>query len=209
MITVCRAVTVLSLLIPTCSLISQSQEKALEVTVAANGTADYHTVQEAVDHLPVAGGVIRMAPGTYEEKILIKKKNVVLIGLGKTPKDVVLTWGDSAKNSGSTFSSGTVRPWVDYATVLFYDTDIEQKIMSQGWSEWGGRLKTATYREYKSHGPGVNGGSRVVASPPLSREQENVLNPQSLLKGSDSWDPLTEADRLRRMLPQRAAAINP
>jgi pectin methylesterase-like acyl-CoA thioesterase len=35
------------------------------------------------------------------------------------------------------------RPWRDYATVLFDHTDIEQTLAPEGWSDWGGRLKTA------------------------------------------------------------------
>jgi pectinesterase len=53
-------------------------------------------------------GVIRIAPGIYKEKVIVSKANVTLIGLGKDPKEVVITFGDSAKNAGSTFKSGTI-----------------------------------------------------------------------------------------------------
>lgn len=325
-----------------------------QVTVAATGKADFHTVQEAVDHAPDTGEVIRILPGTYQEKIHISKPNVWLIGTGETPQAVVLRWNDSAHSSGSTFKSGSVtvdadgfaaenltientweleherteegaqavallmssdkavldrvrllgaqdtlyansrtchtalpadgsapqearpacaasrqyfhdcyieghvdyifgdakavfdhcemhsrhhetvmitaqsrhfpeedsgyyflhgkitgenvgdrvyfgRPWRDYSTVLFYDTEIQQTMAPAGWLEWAGRLKTSTYLEYKSHGPGVNGGARIVKYPALTAEQEAQWNPKSLLQGTDRWDPEKAAERLRKM----------
>lgn len=91
------------------------------------------------------------------------------------------------------------RPWRDYSTVLFYDTDVETKLDADGWSDWAGRLKTSTYREYKSHGPGVNGGHRIVAYQKLSRTDEKQLEPRSLLEGGDNWDPVKAADELRKL----------
>jgi pectin methylesterase-like acyl-CoA thioesterase len=91
------------------------------------------------------------------------------------------------------------RPWRDYSTVLFYDTDMEKPIAPDGWEDWNGRLKTSNYREYKSHGPGVNGGHRIVTYPKLSREEEKKLTPGALLAGSDGWDPIAAADALRKL----------
>jgi pectin methylesterase-like acyl-CoA thioesterase len=91
------------------------------------------------------------------------------------------------------------RPWRDYSTVTFYDTDIEKPIFLDGWSDWNGRLKTSTYREYKSHGPGVNGGHRIVNSPDLSPEEAKKLTSKALLSGSDGWNPIAEADALRKL----------
>jgi pectin methylesterase-like acyl-CoA thioesterase len=90
------------------------------------------------------------------------------------------------------------RPWRDYSTVLFYDTDVQQTLSADGWSEWGGRLKTSTYREYKSHGPGVNGGHRIVTYPPLTPEEKKQLTPAAILNKPDGWDPVSEANRLRK-----------
>jgi len=101
-------------------------------------------------------------------------------------------------NQGNRISLG--RPWRDYATVLFYDTEMVQKIDAGGWSEWGGRLKTATYREYKSHGPGVNGGSRSVSYPMLSADDEKRLTAAGLLGSADHWDPEADVQQLRHLL---------
>ncbi|GAA3755124.1 pectinesterase family protein [Terriglobus aquaticus] len=317
--------------------------------------AKFHTVQAAIDAAPQTGAEIRLAPGKYREKIHISTPNLYLVGTGKTPGDVVLSWDDSAKSAGGTGKSGSVtveadgfeaenltventwqnehertqegsqavalllrsdravldnvrligaqdtlyadsrtchenlpsdgsapkepqpacrasreyfrdvyiegdvdyifgdaqavfdrcelhprhhptvmftaqsrhfleevsgyyflhssitgdrstfdgseklvlgRPWRDYSTVWFYDTEIEPTITADGWSDWNGRLKTSEYREYKSHGPGVNGGQRIVSYPPLTKEVEKGLTPQALLRGTDGWNPVKAADRL-------------
>lgn len=316
-----------------------------KLTVSHEGKGDFTTIQAAVDNAPKDGAVIRILPGSYREKIKIAKDNIHLIGVGKKPQDVVVSFGDSAKNTGSTFKSGTItvegdgfeaenltientwwnehpdpsdasqavalhlvsdhsvldrvrllsgqdtlyaasrtcrtkeeasgcrasrqyfkdcfieghvdyifgdskavfencelhsrprtnimitaqsrlapdedsgysflhcsitgedgkgkvvlgRPWRDYANVLFYDTNIVQKIDASGWSEWGGRLKTSTYREYKSHGPGVNDGQRAVISPALSAEEEKNLTVRGLLTGKDNWKPESEIKTLRKV----------
>ncbi|SEC44635.1 pectinesterase family protein [Terriglobus roseus] len=325
------------------------------ITVAPVGKADFHTVQDAVDHAPDTGAVIRIAPGKYREKVHISKPNIHFIGMGKQPQDVVLSWNDSAKSAGGTGKSGSVsvdadgfeaenltientwelehtrseegsqavallmssdravldhvrliaaqdtlyansrtchenlpkdgtppppgraacaasrqyfrdcyieghvdyifgdakavfdhgelharhnnnvmftaqsrqypeedsgyyflhnritgdtqpgdklvlgRPWRAYSTVLFYDTEIQPMLNPDGWSEWAGKLKTSTYREYRSHGPGVNGGHRIVEYAPLTATEEKRLTPQALLSGNDGWDPVSEADRLRKL----------
>src|ERR1017187_242171 len=69
----------------------------------------YHTLQEAVDHAPQSGGaIIFLEPGIYREKVNIEKPDITLVGKGRKPEDTVITWGDSAKNTGSTFKSGSI-----------------------------------------------------------------------------------------------------
>lgn len=81
------------------------------------------------------------------------------------------------------------RPWRDYATVYFIHTEVDQKLAPEGWSEWDGRLKTATYREYDSFGKGVNGGHRVIALPPLTPQGKAALTPEALLQGIALLEP--------------------
>ena len=92
------------------------------------------------------------------------------------------------------------RPWRAYSSVTFFDTDMEQQIAPEGWSEWGGRLQTATYREYDSHGPGVNGGHRAVTNPPLTPAERAALTPEALLGGKDHWDPMAQVKQLRALV---------
>lgn len=333
-----------------CTSTACAQETALkQVNVAQTGKADFSKVQDAIDAAPAAGEIIRIAPGTYRQKLFVRTPNVHLVGMGKEPQDVVLSWDDSASSAGGTGKSGSVsvdadgfeaenltientweneherteegsqavallmssdkavldhvrllgaqdtlyansrtcrsltdtapcqasrqyfrdcyieghvdyifgdakavfdhcelhsrhhatvmvtaqsrhfpaedsgyaflhcritgdnhgdklvlgRPWRDYSTVTFYDTDIEQSLSAEGWSDWNGRLKTSTYREYKSHGPGVNGGHRIVSYPPLTSSEKHVLTPKGLLHGTDNWDPVREAKALRRLVKSR------
>jgi pectin methylesterase-like acyl-CoA thioesterase len=347
-----RAVQVAVLLGISAPLVMAQAGALPVVTVGPSG--QFHSLQQAIDQVPETGEVIRIAPGKYREKIHVSKANIHLIGTGKQPQDVVLSWDDAAVNAGGTSKSGSVtvnadgfeaenltientwedeharlqegsqavallmssdravldhvrllgaqdtlyansrtchdslprdgsappantatcqasrqyfrdcyieghvdfifgdakavfdhcelhprhnptvmltaqskhfpaedsgyyflhcsitgedngdkvvlgRPWRDYSTVTFYDTDIEKKLDPDGWSDWSGRLKTSTYREYKSHGPGVNGGHRIVGYPKLTRAEEKQLNPRSLLAGSDGWDAVKAADELRKL----------
>ena len=345
---------VVSLLVVSALALIADGESVSFVTVAHEGPAEFRTLQAAIDHAPATGETIRIAPGTYREKIHISKSNIVLVGTGKQPQDVVLSWDDAAINSGGTSKSGSVtvdadgfeaenltientwenehartpegsqavallmssdravldrvrllgaqdtlyansrtchdnlprdgsaptadtpacqasrqyfrdcyieghvdfifgdakavfdhcelhprhnstvmltaqskhfpaedsgyyflhcritgenngdqvvlgRPWRDYSTVIFYDTDIEKPLAADGWSDWNGRLKTSTYREYKSHGPGVDYGHRTVSSPQLSRQEEKKLTPGALQSGRDGWNPVAKANALRKL----------
>jgi len=79
------------------------------VTVAADGSGQFRTVQAAVDAAkPGAGEVIRIRPGRYREKILIAADGIELRGTGKRPEDVVLSWDDSAGTAGGTGHSYSV-----------------------------------------------------------------------------------------------------
>jgi hypothetical protein len=45
----------------------------------------------------------------------------------------------------------------------------------------------------------VNGGHRIVSSPPLTRAEKRELTPIALLHGNDNWHPVAEAKALRRL----------
>lgn len=75
--------------------------------VAPSG-APFTSVQAAVEALPAQGGVIEIAPGVYREKLTVSRAHVRFKGLGKTPQDVVLVWGDASATVGGTFKSASV-----------------------------------------------------------------------------------------------------
>jgi pectinesterase len=79
----------------------------------------FPTIQNALDHHPFAtpnpngqpGRVfIEIVPGTYHERIIVTQNhnNITLIGLGKSPSDVVITNSLNAKQAGGTFFTETV-----------------------------------------------------------------------------------------------------
>ena len=77
------------------------------VVVARDGSGDFTTVQNAVDSIGPAGGVIRIRAGVYREKIVIDKPKIQLRGMGKDPREVVLSWDLNAKAAGGTFKSAS------------------------------------------------------------------------------------------------------
>ena len=89
------------------------------------------------------------------------------------------------------------RPWRDYASVVFLNTELSAKVDSAGWSEWREgetrRLETAFYAEYRSSGPGANPGHREVHSRQLSEDEVRKFGPASFLAGDDGWNPTAEA----------------
>lgn len=307
------------------------------VTVAADGSGDYRSVQEGIDALRLQGGTVFVRPGIYREVIHVSKPHVRMEGSGGRPDDVVIVSGNSAYSSGSTFKSATAfvtadnfyaanltfqndfsrnhapqaqgsqavalsvtgdravfrhvrilgaqdtlyaasrscqsdegpciparqyfkdcyieghvdfifgdsqalfrnciihaiahptvmltaqskhypaepsgyvfdhctvtadpgvgriflgRPWRAYSTVVFLNSELDEKVDPSGWSEWHAeetrRLETASYAEYGSMGPGANPARREPHSKQLSAQEAEKYNAAHFLAGSDGWDP--------------------
>ena len=79
----------------------------------------FPTIQNALDHHPFAtpnpdgtpGRVfIEIAPGIYHERVIVTQNhnNITLLGMGKSPSDVVITNSLNAKTAGGTFFTETV-----------------------------------------------------------------------------------------------------
>jgi len=88
------------------------------VKTGIEGTTEFPTIQNALDHHPFAtpnpdgtlGRVfIEITPGTYHERIIVTQNhdNITLIGLGKSPEDVVITNALNAKQGGGTYFTET------------------------------------------------------------------------------------------------------
>ncbi len=76
---------------------------AADIIVAADGSGDFKTVQEAVDSIPADNAkpvVVYINPGTYHEKIRIKQPFVHLIG--RDARTTILTYDDYARKPGPT-----------------------------------------------------------------------------------------------------------
>jgi len=89
------------------------------VKTGIESTTEYPTIQMALDHHPFAGVgpdgrlgrvFIEIAPGTYHERVIITQNhaNITLLGMGKSPEDVVITNSLNAKQAGGTFFTETI-----------------------------------------------------------------------------------------------------
>ena len=84
------------------------------------------------------------------------------------------------------------RPWRDYARVVFLNTAMGAHIDTAGWSEWHPgeteRLKTASYAEYGSTGPGAHPGEREPLARQLTADEAKQFAMGAWLGGTDGWD---------------------
>jgi len=98
------------------------------VTVAADKSGDYPTVQEGIDALTASGGTVFIKPGVYREVVHVAKPHVRMEGTGDRPDQVTIVFGNSAYSSGSTFKSATVFVTADdfYAANLTFENDFSK-----------------------------------------------------------------------------------
>jgi pectinesterase len=83
------------------------------------------------------------------------------------------------------------RPWRDFASVTFLNTDMSEAVRPQGWHNWGRpqREQTARFAEYNSSGPGGSSAGRVAWARQLSDDEAKQITIQRVLGGADGWDP--------------------
>ena len=128
-------------------------QTAKKPVVMVGSDGQYKTVQAAVDAAPEQGEVIRIAPGTYKEKLHIDKNGIELRGTGALPKDVLLTYDDSAKSAGGTNKSWSVAVTGDdfYAENLTIQNDWEKKNARMGEGAQAVALMITGDREVLRH----------------------------------------------------------
>ena len=82
-----------------------------EIVLAADGSGDFKTVQQALDHVPANEAVvIRIKPGVYSEQIRVSAgKNHVTLR-GEDPRKTILTFRIGAQQAGNTRLAARV-PW--------------------------------------------------------------------------------------------------
>src|ERR1017187_5330173 len=90
-----------------------------DVKTGIEAIAEFPTIQMAMDHHPFAGigkdgkpgrVFIEIAPGIHHERVIVTQNhtNITLIGMGKSPAEVVITNNLNAKQAGGTFFTETV-----------------------------------------------------------------------------------------------------
>ena len=122
-LTICALTAAALLGYPHWQMIAQAQDVHVRVSpdvkTGIEGTTEFPTIQMAMDHHPFAkigpdgrpGRVyIEIAPGVYHERVIVTQNhtNIVLVGMGKSPEDVVITNSLNAKQAGGTFFTETV-----------------------------------------------------------------------------------------------------
>jgi polygalacturonase len=78
------------------------------LTVAHDGSADFRTIQEAIDALPLSGGDVDVKPGIYREVVTIRKPHVHLRGEVTSETETAIVFDNTSPKSGGTFNSATV-----------------------------------------------------------------------------------------------------
>ncbi|MEK4286699.1 pectinesterase family protein [Paenibacillus sp. FSL P4-0502] len=90
-------------------------------------------------------------------------------------------------------AAGTVdlgRPWREYGSSTFINTEMGAHIRATGWHEWyEGRSKTARFSEFLSYGEGANAASRYSWSKQITAEEAAAYTIEAVLGGSDGWNP--------------------
>ena len=121
------------------TLVMPAAAHAATLTVAADGSGQYRTVQAAVDAAPANSGsrtTITIKPGTYREIVTVpaNKPMITLQGQGSSPSQVVIVNNHSAYNNGGTFNSATTFVYgKDFAaTNLTFSNDLDESSVPSG-----------------------------------------------------------------------------
>jgi pectinesterase len=83
------------------------------------------------------------------------------------------------------------RPWRDFASVVFLNTEMSDVVRPVGWHNWDRpvREKTSRYAEFRSTGSGAQKDRRVSWSRQLSAADARKITISAVLGGNDRWDP--------------------
>ncbi|KUN80230.1 pectinesterase family protein [Streptomyces griseoruber] len=110
------------------------------ITVAADGTGQYRTVQAAVDAVPAnntARVVISVKPGTYREvvKVPANKPHVTLQGSGGSRKDTTIVYGNAAGMTKPDGSGTYGTPGSATVSVLSDDSQVRNLTVTNDFDE--------------------------------------------------------------------------
>jgi pectinesterase len=109
-----RALRTLSLALGAAA-VALAAAQDVHVVVAQDGTGDFPTVQNAVDHAldkapigPNGRLYIEIRPGTYNERVVVPQDMPRVTLAGSDAATTIITHGQTAKETGGTFFSATV-----------------------------------------------------------------------------------------------------
>ena len=203
----------LVMLIALGSLVVLAQSPAgVGAVVAADGSGQYRSVQEAINAAPqdtifldrgrqyfedslIAGHVDFIFGGAtaWFERCRLHALGNGYLAAASTPQDAPY---------GFVFAHGSItgepdvkvylgRPWRAYARVSFLETDMSDAVRPEGWHNWDhpDREQTARYEEFGTTGSGARAARRVRWAHALSAADAAKITVESVLAGSDRWDP--------------------
>lgn len=98
-------------LAPEVSGVTPAEDNTLYVAV--DGTAEYSSIQSALDAASSEGAVIMVAPGTYREVLTVSKPNIQLRSANSDASKTVVVNNRSAGANGGTLHSATVNVTAD------------------------------------------------------------------------------------------------
>ncbi|CDY60329.1 BnaC04g55370D [Brassica napus] len=148
-----------------CAFYSVGFSEVQDTLWDADGRHFFHrcTIQGAVDFIFGNGQSIYKVRYTLTIHITMNSHTGYITAPGRTnPYDA----------SGFVFTDYLVhgtgkaflgRPWCSYARVIFYNTDLSDVVVPQGWDSWhfGGHVSQLTFAEIGCYGSGSNTGRRV------------------------------------------------
>jgi len=110
------------------SIAQSSHRTQNTLHVSTDSSAQFKSVQSAIDQLGPEGGTVLIAPGTYREQIIVNQSHVTLQGTGPTPDSVVLVDDTSQGTRGSKPSYATVHVLGDdfHARNLTFENDFNR-----------------------------------------------------------------------------------
>ncbi len=94
--------------------------------VAIDGTAEFNSIQQAIDAVPAAGNaLISIAPGTYREVLTVDKPGIQIRGAYTDATKTVVVDDRSAGENGGTLHSATVNVTADnfFAENITFEND--------------------------------------------------------------------------------------
>ncbi len=83
------------------------------------------------------------------------------------------------------------RPWRNYASTIFLNTEMSEVIRPDGWNDWKkpDTHQTARYAEFNSTGLSGNLRQRVDWAKQLTKAEAAAITSEKVLVGTDGWNP--------------------
>lgn len=97
-------------------------------------------------------------------------------------------------NTNSAPMADLGRPWRPYASVTYLNCEMGAHIKPEGWNNWRNPSNelTARFAEYNNTGPGAHPDRRVRWAKQLTAQQADKITVESVLGGTDHWNPNAE-----------------